>query len=69
SSSERVTLALGSQNLPATLLTRTAPAVEEAAYLVAQLAVPAGVWPAGPVALFRDGAFAGQGRLDFGNAA
>jgi uncharacterized protein (TIGR02231 family) len=69
SSSERVTLALGAQNLPATLLTRTAPAVEEAAYLVAQLAVPAGVWPAGPVALFRDGAFVGQGRLDFGNAA
>ena len=69
SSSERVTLALGAQNLPATLLTRTAPAVEEAAYLVAQLAVPAGVWPAGPVALFRDGAFIGQGRLDFGNAA
>lgn len=69
SSSERVTLALGAQTLPATLLTRTAPAVEEAAYLVAQLAVPAGVWPAGPVALFRDGAFAGQGRLDFGNAA
>lgn len=69
SSSERVTLALGAQTLPATLLTRTAPAVEEAAYLVAQLAVPAGVWPAGPVALFRDGAFVGQGRLDFGNAA
>ncbi|MDR3014204.1 MAG: DUF4139 domain-containing protein [Delftia acidovorans] len=69
SSSERVTLALGAQTLPATLITRTAPAVEEAAYLVAQLAVPAGVWPAGPVALFRDGAFAGQGRLDFGNAA
>lgn len=69
SSSERVTLALGAQTLPATLITRTAPAVEEAAYLVAQLTVPAGVWPAGPVALFRDGAFAGQGRLDFGNAA
>lgn len=69
SSSERVTLALGAQTLPATLLTRTAPAVEEAAYLVAQLAVPAGVWPAGPVALFREGAFVGQGRLDFGNAA
>lgn len=69
SSSERVTLALGAQNLPASLLTRAAPAVEEAAYLVAQLAVPPGVWPAGPVALFRDGAFVGQGRLDFGNAA
>lgn len=69
SSSERVTLALGAQNLPTTLLTRTAPAVEEAAYLVAQLAVPAGVWPAGPVALFRDSAFVGQGWLDLGNAA
>ncbi|MDR0226007.1 MAG: DUF4139 domain-containing protein [Burkholderiaceae bacterium] len=69
SSSERVTLALGTQDLPASVLTRTAPGVEEAAYLVAQVAAPAGVWPAGPVALYRDGAFAGQGRLDFGNAA
>ncbi len=67
-SSERVTLSLGSQSLPTTLLTRSAPAVEEAAYLVAQLASPPGVWPAGPVALFRDGAFVGNGRLDFGNA-
>ena len=67
-SSERVTLSLGSQYLPASLLTRSAPAVEEAAYLVAQLSAPAGVWPAGPVALFRDTAFVGNGRLDFGNA-
>ena len=67
SSSERVTLSLGSQVLPATLLTRTAPAVEEAAYLVAQLMPPAGIWPAGTAVLMRDGAFVGQGRLDFGD--
>lgn len=68
-SSERVTLSLGSQSLPATLLTRAAPTVEEAAYLVAQLQPPAGVWPAGTVTLLRDGTFVGQGLLDFGNAA
>ena len=50
------------------MLTRTAPATEEAAYLIATLKAPAGVWPAGPVALFRDDALVGTGRLDFGNA-
>ena len=67
-SSERITLSLGHQTLPASLITRTTPAVEEAAYLVAQLSAPTGIWPAGPVALFRDIAFIGQGRLDFGDA-
>ena len=67
-SSERITLSLGHQTLPASLVTRTTPAVEEAAYLVAQLSAPTGIWPAGPVALFRDTAFIGQGRLDFGDA-
>ena len=68
SSSERVTLSLGRQTLAAQLLTRTAPATEEAAYLVASVSAPAGIWPAGPVALFRDAAFVGNGRLDLGNA-
>ena len=67
-SSERVSLSLGTQTLPASLLTRTAPAVEQSAYLVAHLSAPPGVWPAGPVALLRDSAFVGHGRLDFGNA-
>lgn len=66
SSGQRVTLALGSLTAPATLLTRAAPAVEEAAYLVAHLAQPPGVWPAGPAGLYRDGAFVGNGRVDFG---
>lgn len=69
SNGQRVTLALGSQTAPATLITRTAPAVEEAAYLVAQMAQPAGVWPAGTVGLYRDGAFVGTGRIDFAAAS
>ena len=68
SSTERTTLTLGQENMATTLLTRTAPATEEAAYLIATLQAPAGVWPAGPVALFRDAALVGTGRLDFGNA-
>ena len=66
SSGQRVTLALGNHTAPATLITRTAPAVEEAAYLVAHMAQPPGVWPAGPAGLYRDGAFVGNGRIDFG---
>ena len=69
SSGQRVTLALGSYTAPATLMARTAPAVEEAAYLVAQIAPPPGVWPAGPASLVRDGAFVGNGRIDFGAAS
>lgn len=66
SSGQRVTLALGNHTAPATLITRTAPAVEEAAYLVAHMAQPPGVWPPGPAGLYRDGAFVGNGRIDFG---
>ncbi len=66
SSGQRVTLALGNHTAPATLITRTAPAMEEAAYLVAQIAQPPGVWPAGAAGLYRDGAFVGNGRIDFG---
>ncbi|MFY3385809.1 DUF4139 domain-containing protein [Paracidovorax sp. MALMAid1276] len=66
SSGQRVTLALGNHTAPATLITRTAPAMEEAAYLIAQIAQPPGVWPAGAAGLYRDGAFVGNGRIDFG---
>ncbi len=66
SSGQRVTLALGNHSASATLITRAAPAMEEAAYLVAHMAQPPGVWPAGPAGLYRDGAFVGTGRIDFG---
>jgi len=65
SNGQRITLALGTHQAPARLLVRTAPGVEEAAYLVAEIAPPPGVWPAGSVGLYRDGAFVGTGRLDF----
>ncbi|GAA3996861.1 mucoidy inhibitor MuiA family protein [Comamonas faecalis] len=66
---ERLTLTLASEPLQAQLLVRTTPMLDASAYLVAQLPQLEGVWPAGPVALYRDGAYAGQGRLDPGNAA
>lgn len=69
SSSERTTLALGSTALPAQLLTRTTPGVELAAYLVAHIARPPGVWPAGPVALLQGTRFIGNGRLDFSSSS
>jgi len=64
----KVALALQAQAAEATLLTRTTPAAESAAYLVATMAPLPGVWPAGPVALYRDGAFVGQGTLDSSRA-
>jgi uncharacterized protein (TIGR02231 family) len=65
---QRVTLALGTHQTPAQLLVRTAPAVEAAGYLVADIAPPPGVWPAGTVGLYRDGAYVGTSRLDFAAA-
>ncbi|HZF81162.1 MAG TPA: DUF4139 domain-containing protein, partial [Rubrivivax sp.] len=52
SNGQRVTLTLGSHMAPVALITRTAPAVEQAAYLVAQMVRPSGVWPAGPASLY-----------------
>ena len=69
SSGERTTLALGSTDAPAQLLTRTTPEVELAAYLVARIGRPTGVWPAGPVALLQGTRFIGNGRLDFNNSS
>ncbi|HMN21989.1 MAG TPA: DUF4139 domain-containing protein [Ottowia sp.] len=68
SGGERVTLALGEQLLDARLLTRTTPALDAHAYLVAEFAVPPGVWPAGPISLIRDGAYVGSARFDAAQA-
>jgi uncharacterized protein (TIGR02231 family) len=50
---ERVSFALGTQSVEARLLVRVSPAVQPAAYLVAELARPEGVWPDGPLQLWR----------------
>lgn len=67
-SGERVSLSLGNEQQAVQLFSRSTPAQEDAAYLVAHLSAPPGIWPAGPVALFRDTAFVGHARLDFGDA-
>jgi uncharacterized protein (TIGR02231 family) len=50
---ERVSFALGTQSVDARLLVRVSPAVQPTAYLVAELARPEGVWPDGPLQLWR----------------
>jgi len=62
SSGQRVTLALGQHEDTAKLAARTSPRVDASAFLVAELAQPAGVWPAGPLQLYCDGNFVGSGR-------
>ncbi|CAN5839077.1 hypothetical protein BH11PSE13_BH11PSE13_16130 [soil metagenome] len=62
SNGQRVAMALGQHEDTASLAVRTSPRVDANAYLVADLARPAGVWPAGPVQLYRDAAFVGNGR-------
>lgn len=69
SNGQRVTLSLGTHQADAQVLVQTAPAMEEAAYLMAEIAPPPGVWPAGNVGLYRDGAYVGTGRLEFGSAS
>ncbi|MFN7572578.1 MAG: DUF4139 domain-containing protein [Betaproteobacteria bacterium] len=62
---QRVALALDSVALDSTLAARTQPRADPTAFLVAEVARPAGVWPAGVLQVFRDGAFVGQNRLQF----
>lgn len=69
SSGERITLALGELLLDTHLLTRTTPALDASAYLIADFATPPGVWPAGTVQLYRDGAFVGTQRFDAAQAS
>lgn len=64
SSGQRVTLSLGEHVADIVLRVRATPALDASAYLIAELAAPPGVWPAGPLALYRDGAYVGSGRFD-----
>ncbi|MEJ8855277.1 DUF4139 domain-containing protein [Variovorax robiniae] len=62
SSGQRVGLALGQVEDTVKLAARTSPQVDASAFLIADMAPPEGVWPAGPLQLYRDGAFVGNGR-------
>ena len=62
SSGQRVSLLLGQHETRARLAVRTSPRVDGAAYLMAELDAPTGVWPAGKLQLVRDGDYVGQGQ-------
>ena len=67
SNGQRVTLALGSIDTTPQLFARTSPLVDASAWLVAELPQPAGVWPTGPLQLYRDGAFVSSDTLRTGD--
>ena len=59
SDGRRVTVALSSLTLPARQHLRVTPRLEQFAFVMADVARPEGVWPAGPIQLFRDGSYVG----------
>jgi len=64
SGTQRASLALGSEKLQAKVTARVQPQSEAAAYLVADVARPAGSWPRGAMQLVRDGALVGSSTLN-----
>ena len=62
SNGQRVAMPLGQHEDTAQVAVRISPRLEAAGYLVADIAQPEGVWPAGALQLYRDGAFVGSGQ-------
>jgi len=62
SNGQRVAMPLGQHEDTAQVAVRISPRLEQAGYLVADIAQPEGVWPAGALQLYRDGAFVGSGQ-------
>jgi uncharacterized protein (TIGR02231 family) len=69
SGGQRVAMALGQHEDVAKLAVRTSPRIDASAFLIAEMPAPAGVWPAGPMQLYRDGAFVGNGRWNASEGA
>ena len=61
SAGKRVSLALGTQTLPAKLWVQSVPRASASAWLVAEVSRPQGVWPDGPMQLLRGNRAVGQG--------
>lgn len=59
SDAQKATFSLATQALPATLTARSTPRLDSAAYLIATVDRPDGIWPAGQMQLRRDGATVG----------
>ncbi|WP_247419415.1 DUF4139 domain-containing protein [Ralstonia pseudosolanacearum] len=60
SDAQKATFSLTSQTLPATLAARSTPHLDSAAYLVAMIDRPEGIWPAGNMQLRREGTVVGS---------
>lgn len=56
----KVAVSLGRVPVPVKLAARVAPRQEKAAYLVARGSLPEGVWPAGEMQFYRNGAYIGS---------
>ncbi len=67
SDGQRVGYSLGSELIEAQVWRRVQPQQEAQAYLLAELARPAGSWPSGSLQLFRDGDFVGNSHLNMGS--
>jgi len=59
SDAQKVTYTLATETLPAKLAARSTPRMDTAAYLIATVDRPQGIWPAGNMQLRRDGAVVG----------
>lgn len=60
----KVAVALGRLQVPVELHAQVAPRQDKAAYLIAQGDLPDGVWPAGNLQIYRNGAYVGQTTWD-----
>lgn len=60
----KVNVSLSRQDLPVKLQVQVSPRLEQAAYLMARAELPEGVWPAGEMQLYRNGAYVGSRRWD-----
>ncbi len=67
SSGEKVAFSLGQVDQAAKMFVRTSPAQDANAYLLAEVTQPDGIWPRGPIQLYRDGAFVGTSTMSFGS--
>lgn len=64
SDGRKLSVTLSKTMLPVKLQVQVSPRQEKAAYLMARGEVPAGVWPAGEMQLYRNGAYVGSQRWD-----
>lgn len=66
SNGQRVTFALGAIDSKTRIYARTYPSSETSAYMIAEMQQPEGIWPAGPLHLYRDGSYIGKDTLQIG---